>query len=234
MSFIVIRFFKAEPFESEALDGLSETMMVSPILKRGKRSRYYKARHGMGCLANDAGLLIFDTKYYGMLTEDEVLAVGAHEFNHLIKKHAKSFRRTVIPSFLISIFIGCIAFFNETLRETVFLYGTLSLGLLSGLSTAAVSFLLALTTAFYLNAKLRREQETDSDLCAVKFAKGEALITALTKLSKRYPKSKWDIRFSKLLPITHPTVTQRIMKLQFAIRLKNSNNLTFNSMVEDF
>ena len=92
----MVRLLRAQPFEMQALDTLSESMKATTILKKDRFHRYYKSSIlPIPCLAySDA--LVFNANYYQMLSPDQVLAVGAHEFNHIAKRHiAKRLPRTV-------------------------------------------------------------------------------------------------------------------------------------------
>jgi Zn-dependent protease with chaperone function len=75
--------------------------------------------------------------------------------------------------------------------------------------------------SYYVNAKWFRKQETESDLSAVEFVNGAAMISALARL--RPQKTSW---LSKLIPHTHPTIEQRMHDIQAAMNTKNSFNLT--------
>src|SRR3972149_9783404 len=81
------RLFKAEPFTSESLDKLAETMRVTKVLKRNKLDRYYKSRFLMQGGGASFDRVVFDAKYLEMLLPDELLAVASHEFAHLNLRH---------------------------------------------------------------------------------------------------------------------------------------------------
>jgi Zn-dependent protease with chaperone function len=144
-----------------------------------------------------------------MLSSDEVLAVGAHEFNHIAKKHvAKRLPRTVLPAAALAVVIGYLFFIN-------------SATFLVNASAAVLSFFFFLFVSYYVNAKWFRKQETESDLSAVEFVNGTAMISALSRLLPQ--KTSW---LSKIIPHTHPTIEQRIHNIQAAMNTKNSFNFT--------
>jgi hypothetical protein len=206
---IMVRLLSAQPFENQALVALAERMKAASILKKDKFHRYYKSSLlPIPCLAySDA--LVFNTNYLQMLSPDQGLAVGAHEFNHLAKKHiTKRLPRTVLPAAVLAIVTGYLFFINSASP----LFITLAVGL---------SFFFFLFGSYYINAKWFRKQETESDLSAVEYANGAAMISALAML--RPQKTGW---LAKLMPHIHPTIEQRIQNIQAAMSSKNSFNLT--------
>ncbi len=205
----MVRLLRAQPFEMQALDILAESMKATSILKKDKFHRYYKSSIlPIPCLAySDA--LVFNSNYYQTLSSDEVLAVGAHEFNHIAKRHiAKRLPRTVLPATVLAVVIGYLFF----IKSASFLF----------IATAVVlSFFVFLFASYYVNAKWFRKQETESDLSAAEFVNGAAMISALARLRPQ----KTSLIF-KLMPQTHPTIEQRIHDIQAANSTKNSFNLT--------
>ena len=193
MSSIMVRLLRAQPFEMQALDTLAESMKATSILKKNKLQRYYKSSIlPIPCLAySDA--LVFNSNYYQMLSPDEVLAIGAHEFNHIAKRHiAKRLPRTVLPAAVLAVVIGYLFLIDSA----SFLYMA---------SAVVLSFIFFLFCSYYVNAKWFRKQETESDLSAAEFVGAAAVISALAMLRPQ----KTSLLF-KLLPHTHPTIEQRI------------------------
>jgi Zn-dependent protease with chaperone function len=84
-----------------------------------------------------------------------------------------------------------------------------------------LSFIFFLFGSYYVNAKWFRKQETESDLSAVEFVNGAAMISALERL--RPQKTSW---LFKLMPHTHPTIEQRIHNIEAAASTKYSFNCT--------
>jgi len=205
----MVRLLRAQPFEMQPLDILAERMKAASILKKDRFHRYYKSSIlPIPCLAySDA--LVFNSNYYQMLSPDEVLAVGAHEFNHIAKKHiAKRLPRTVLPAVVLAIVIGYLFLINSA----TFLVNALAV---------VLSFFFFLFGSYYVNAKWFRKQETESDLSAVEFVNGAAMISALSRLLPQ--KTSW---LSKIIPHTHPTIEQRIHNIQAVMNTKNSFNFT--------
>ena len=209
ISSIMVRLLRAQPFEMEALDTIAVSMKATSILKKDRLHRYYKSSFlPIPCLAySDA--LVFNSNYYQMLSPDEVLAIGAHEFNHISKRHiAKRLPRTVLPAAVLAVLIGYLSFINST----SFLFIA---------SAVVLSFIFFLFVSYYVNAKWFRKQETESDLSAAEFVGAAAVISALGRLHPQ--KTSW---LFKLLPHTHPTIEQRINKVQAAVKTENSFNFT--------
>ena len=205
----MVRLLRAQPFEMQPLDILAERMKAASILKKDRFHRYYKSSIlPIPCLAySDA--LVFNSNYYQMLSTDEVLAIGAHEFNHIAKKHiAKRLPRTVLPAVVLAIVIGYLFLINSA----TFLVNALAV---------VLSFFFFLFGSYYVNAKWFRKQETESDLSAVEFVNGAAMISALSRLLPQ--KTSW---LSKIIPHTHPTIEQRIHNIQAVMNTKNSFNFT--------
>jgi len=209
ISSVIVRLLRAQPFEMQELDTIAESMKATSILKKDKFHRYYKSSIlPIPCLAySDA--LVFNSNYYQMLSPDEVLAIGAHEFNHIAKRHiSKRLPRTVLPAAVLAVLIGYLFFINSA----SFLFIASGVGL---------SFFFFLFGSYYVNAKWFRKQETESDLRAVELVNGAAMISALARLHPQ--KTSW---LSKLIPHTHPTIEQRIHNIQAVMNTKNSFNFT--------
>jgi hypothetical protein len=221
INFIITKIFKAQPLESDAFDRLAEAMKVKSILKKEKLQRYYTSQTlPLPCISY-SDTLVFNARYYSTLLPDEALAIGAHEFNHIIKKHVnKRLPRTVLPAFLTALLMGCIFVLNPNLVIPFLFQGATGFLIFAGFAVT-FSFLLALIACLHVNAEWLRQQETECDMNAVDYGYGPAMISALTNLRNRYPNSKWVTRANKLLPQTYPIIDQRIKDIELAIVLKN-------------
>lgn len=204
----MVRLLRAQPFEMPALDALAEKMKASSILKKDRFHRYYTSSIlPIPCLAySDA--LVFNANYLQMLSADGVLAVGAHEFNHIAKKHIlKRLPRTVLPATVLAVVVGYVVSNSASLILVAL--------------TVGLSFFAFLFGSYYVNAKYFRGQETESDLSAVEYVNGTAMISALAML--RPQKTGWLL---KLMPHTHPTIEQRIHDIQAAMGTRNQFSVT--------
>jgi len=215
MSFIYARMVKAKPFQSDSLDRLAKTMNATKILKKGKLKRYYKVPNLIrGCMSYFDAIL-FDAKYYNNLSSEERLAVGAHEFNHIIQNHdIEKFKRQILPGLVIGTLLALLTFYFDLFSYFITL--SQSGRILFSVSILLVSCVIFMMASFYFNANWLRQTETQSDLSAVNFANGEALISALTKLHKLYPKKSNRLE-SRLLPKTYPTLEERITAIRNAM-----------------
>jgi len=213
VSSVMVRLLRAQPFESEPLDQLAEKIHATSILKRDKLKRYFKsALLPVSCLAySDA--IVFNSNFYDALLPQEVLAVGAHEFNHMKMSHVtKRLPRTVLPALILAASFGYFCWVNTHADK----------GLFTAL-TAILSFLLFEVASIYVNAGWFRAQETQCDLSALEFVDGEAVISVLAKL-RPLRTSKWMNGLSKILPHTHPSIDQRIKNAQEAMNRKSNQS----------
>jgi Zn-dependent protease with chaperone function len=215
LSWFVTGSLRENPFQSESLDDLAETMQVNRILKKGRLKRYYKSRFLQAGGLSSFDRIFFDAKYLQMLSPDELLAIGAHEFTHINEKHGeKRLLRIFGRSLVIAAAIGAMVFFNFAIIEQISFFSNFG-RLLSSFFFSVILFWIAFWASFYLNSRWNREQEIKCDLSAVKFANGEAMISALIKLNQLRPRKM--TRLNRLLPTLYPTLDQRIN----AIRKEN-------------
>jgi Zn-dependent protease with chaperone function len=219
---LLSRLLKANPFPSEPLDSLAEAMQVNRILRAGKLERYYN----MGFLATGGmaflDRLFFDNTYLGILLPEELLAVGAHEFTHLKKKHGtKKFFRLTIPAAIVGVLIGFFVFSNFASIDSIPLIGNLG-KVVSSLLAAIFFGFFAMVAGLYVNAKWLRQLETECDLSSVKFLNGEPMIPALIKLNNLRPKRM--IRLERLMPKVYPTIEERINDIYKAAENKKKQN----------
>jgi Zn-dependent protease with chaperone function len=192
-----------------ALDLLAERMKAASILKKDPHHRYYTSSLlPIPCLAySDA--LVFNSTYLQMLSPDQALAVASHEFNHIAKNHiAKRLPRTVLPSAVLAGVVG-------------YLFSVYSMSLFATAVAVVLSFFLFLFASYYVNAKYFRKQETESDLSAVEYVNGAAMISALSMLRPQ----KTSLLF-KVLPHIHPSLEERIHDIQAEMARKNSFSFT--------
>lgn len=213
------QYLGASPFQSDELDRLAEAMVIPEVLKESKSRRYFKVHYlKAGCLSY-IDRVFFDSEYLNSLLPDELLAVGAHEFTHIKERHAtKLFYRIFGSAIAVAAVIGYLVFVNFELIDSILFFSNSGKGL-SSLFVAALSYMPAWFASFCVNAKLNRRQETECDLNTVKFADGEAMISALIKLSGLRPKKTQRFK-SRLLPVTYPTLDQRIKDIRSAMEGK--------------
>jgi Zn-dependent protease with chaperone function len=219
ISSLLSRLLKANPFPSDPLDNLAEAMKVTKILKTPKLERYYN----VGFLATGGMAFIdkifFDSTYLKVLLPDELLAVAAHEFTHLKKRHGtKKFFRLTAPAAIVGVLIGLLVFFNFSLITVIPIIGSLG-KFVSGLLASLFFGFFALISGLYVNAKWLRQQETECDLSSIKFLNGEPMIQALIKLNNLRPRR---LRLERLMPKVYPTIEQRINDIHAAAENKKN------------
>jgi len=118
------RLLKASPFPSDPLDNLAEAMQVTKILRAKKLERYFSVGFlsVVGMVFLDR--VFFDSTCLKVLSPGELLAVGAHEFTHLKKRHGtKKFFRLILPASIVGILIGLFVFFNFSLIAPIPIIG---------------------------------------------------------------------------------------------------------------
>jgi Zn-dependent protease with chaperone function len=193
-------------------------MHVSKILKKGKLERYYKVPTLNRRCTVSCNRIFLDTNYFNMLLPEELLAVGAHEFNHINKNHnVRRFSRIIFPSSVYTIII-LVILANVNIKIIPLSHGLVGIIILFAI---ALSPLFVLIAFFYINAEWLRQQETECDLSAVKFVSGEAMISALLKL-KKLDRNEKKLSDLPLAPKLYPSHKQRIADIRSAI--KNQNN----------
>ena len=194
-------------------------MQVTKILKKDRLDRYYKMRLLVGGMSS-FDRVFFDANYLALLSPDEVVAVGAHEFTHLNRRHGiKKFCRLIMPALMTGVVIGSLVFFNFSHINALLLvnFGKTT----SSLLAAILSSFLAYVGCLYVNAKWFRQQEKTCDLSAVKISHGKAMISALIKLNNLRPRKK--TRLEQLLPKLYPTFEERINYISSATNEKTRN-----------
>jgi Zn-dependent protease with chaperone function len=201
-------------------------MQVTKILKVGKLERYFNVGYlsvgGMAFLDR----IFFDSRFQQVLLPDELLAVAAHEFTHLKKRHGtKKFFRLTVPAAIVGALIGMFVFFNFSQITPIPIVGSLG-NIVSALLAAILFGFFALIAGLYTNAKWLRQKETECDLSSVKFLNGEPMIAALTKLNNLRP-SRMP-RLERWLPKIYPTIEQRINDIHKAAEDKKKQNSQIN------
>jgi Zn-dependent protease with chaperone function len=193
-------------------------MQVTKILRAKKLERYFSVGFlsvvGMAFLDR----VFFDSTCLRVLLPDELLAVGAHEFTHLKKRHGtKKFFRLTLPASIVGVLIGLFVFFNFSLIVSIPLIRGLG-QVVSGLLAAVFFGFFALVAGLYVNAKWLRSLETECDLRSVEFLNGESMIHALIKINNLRPRRM--PRLERWLPKVYPTTEQRINDIHTAVESK--------------
>jgi Zn-dependent protease with chaperone function len=158
-------FLGARAFKSSELDSLAESMSVSSHLSCNAGERYFLTKTNIAALSL-GNKLLFGSRYYASLTEDQRLAVAAHEFGHVLGDGGERMKRLVVPAIAVSVLFA--------FAVAVGTGSTIALMLASLLGfTGAVAALSTIDSDHYL------KHEMSCDKLAASFVDGEALVEAI-------------------------------------------------------
>jgi len=178
------------------------------IIDGSKRST--KANAYFSGLGKRKKIVLYDTLLNDLYTE-EIVAVLNHEIGHFKKKHiikglVSSFLQTGITLYLFSIFVDNDLFAQALGAEKAsFHLGVITFGILY--------HPISLVTGIMFNY-FSRKNEFEADAFAKKFGGGEALISALLKLTKKNLSDINPHPFYVFVNYSHPTLIQRIKFLK--------------------
>ncbi len=210
-------FFKFEPVKAEGLEGKIKSLMeraglrVSRVFQvdASRRSRHSNAYFtGIGRVKR---IVLFDTLIEQM-SQDEILAVLAHEVGHWKKKHV--LKRIVLTE--MSAFAGF--FIAYHLLQWEGLPGLIGSGPLSFYARVIVIGFLGSLAMFPLTplfSFLSRKHEREADRFASTLTgHSEALATALIKLSRENLSNLHPHPLYAKFYYSHPPVVERIRDLR--------------------
>lgn len=210
-------FFKFEPLKVEGLEERIRTLMEKAGLKvsrvfqvdASRRSRHSNAYFtGIGKVKR---IVLFDTLLEQM-TQDEILAVLAHEVGHWKKKHV--LKRIIMTEAMA--FCGIVAAY--WLLQGSWLPNIIGLADASFYAKAVIlGFLLSIVTfpLTPLFSYLSRRDERESDRFAADLTGGtEAMASALVKLSKENLSNLHPHPLYAAFYYSHPPVVERIRQLK--------------------
>jgi len=144
-------------------------------------------------------------------TEDELVAVLAHEMGHYKKKHIIknmliSILQTGIMFFLLSIFLNSQGLYNAFYMQQASVYAGL---IFFGMLYAPIDLIVSIFMQIF-----SRKYEYEADAFASTTYKKEPMIQALKKLSKDNLSNLTPHPFYVFLNYSHPTVLQRIRAIR--------------------
>ncbi len=159
-------FLGAKSFESPELDQLAGRMDALRLLDGDNQERYFRTKASVAAMSL-GNKMLFGARYYDRLDESQRLAVGAHEFAHMLTgDHYHVGRRVSIPSLAATLLLtlgALLATGSMLLAEFVLVAGFLSI--------------------FYIlsrrDAQLSQEEERRCDRMALSFVDGLDLIAAI-------------------------------------------------------
>jgi Zn-dependent protease with chaperone function len=88
-------FFSARSFRSQDLDSLASRMGVLHRLSPDPSDRYFITPARGATAANFGNKIVFGRRYYETMTDEQRIAVGAHEFAHTINSDGGRLRVAV-------------------------------------------------------------------------------------------------------------------------------------------
>ncbi len=152
-------------------------------------------------------------------TDDELVAVLAHEIGHYKKKHiiknmAAGILQTGVMLFLLSVFLHAPGLYEAFYMDQSSVYGGL---IFFGLLYAPIDMILSL-----FMQSLSRKYEYEADSYASSTFRPEPMVQALKKLSKDNLSNLTPHPFYVFLNYSHPPVLQRIRAIRTDNRGKNS------------
>ncbi len=102
-------FFRARPYSAPQLDSLAETMGVVQLMSSSPLERYLISDSTSVAALSLGNKIMFGRSYYQKLSEEERLAVSAHELAHIKEQHN---RRLMVA--LVAL-VSSVAFATTTL-----------------------------------------------------------------------------------------------------------------------
>ena len=169
--------------------------------KRSKHSNAYFT--GLG---RSKRIVLYDT-LVAQMSEDEVLAVLAHEIGHEKKRHVlKMTAVSIALSFLIFYFLDLLMRWGE-------LYAAFGF---AGASKHAIILILSLVSGpatFFLAPAFSawsRKHEYQADAFAAKATSADALGSALVKLNRENASNLWPHPLYSFWYYSHPTLCERL------------------------
>jgi len=155
-------------------------------------------------------IVLFDTLIKD-LTDDEIVAVLAHEIGHYKKKHiykglAISIFQSAAMLFLLSVALE----YPEVSKSIGAVEPSFYMGIIAfGLLYSPISFIIGISTN-----KLSRSNEFEADKFAKENGFGESLISSLKKLSVNNLSNLTPHRLYIYFNYSHPTLLQRIAEIK--------------------
>jgi len=207
--FIMPLFNKFSPIEDQEL--LDKIKMLSEksgynvkkifVMDASKRSKHSNAF--ITGLGKNKRIVLFDTLLEEM-TNDEIVAVFAHEIGHFKKKH-------FLKNFFISLsFMVCFVLLIYYFIQSSFLYNTFDI---SEKYTVLVYSVILISSLFsfmnFLLSYLSRKFEFEADKYAVEVSDKKAFIDALKKLGKQNLSVLEPHPLYKKFYYSHPTISER-------------------------
>jgi STE24 endopeptidase len=190
---------------TNGVDFEMEGLYVMDGSKRSSKSNAFFTGFG-----KNKRIALFDTLINNH-TEDELVAVLAHEIGHYKKKHiiknmAVSILQTGVMFFLLSVFLNSQGLYETFYMEQASVYTGL---IFFGMLYAPIDMILSVVMQM-----VSRKHEFEADEYASTTFKQEPMVQALKKLSKDNLSNLTPHPFYVFLNYSHPPVLQRIKAIR--------------------
>lgn len=178
------------------------------VMDGSKRSA--KANAFFSGIGNKKSIVLFDT-LIEQLSQEEILAVLAHEVGHYKKKHIfQSIILSVLQTGIILFIFGIISnnpFMSEALGSQEKLFH------LSLITFALLFSPISMITGVLMNM-LSRKNEYEADDYAASTYNGESLISGLKKMTVKHLSNPQPHPLYIFVNYSHPTILQRIRNIR--------------------
>lgn len=169
-------FFGARPFASSQLDTLAERMGVSGLQSPDPQKRYFITNTKGVTAANVGDKIVFGRLYFESLSDEQRLAVGAHEFAHSLDRHNER----------LNVAAGSLLGSSASAATAYALSGSVLIAELAFL----VSFFVAMGILSPREAVKNSHRELQCDRIAVSFVSSEAMVSSL-RLAETHTKPRF-------------------------------------------
>jgi Zn-dependent protease with chaperone function len=187
-------FFGARPFISDELDSLADRMRVSQFLSSDRADRYFMTRAKRFTAVTFGRKVVFGSKYYEQMSAEQRLAVGAHEFAHVLKGENRR-SRIALSS------LGVSAAF------TAFVYIAFQLPLASELAFCA-TFIGLMTALSSKEVERSRLEELNCDSVSASYVSGDAMIGSIRLAESMLTSTPRRVLF-RTVGSTYPSLRER-------------------------
>jgi Zn-dependent protease with chaperone function len=174
-------FFGARAFASSELDALAQRMGVLGRLSPDRNDRYFVVGAERVAAANMGNKVVFGRRYYDSLNDEQRLAVGAHEFAHLLSDNNERLK-IATSSLAASVIVALFAFISlhsVLLAEIAFLGSFLPL---MGILTSR-------------DSRRNMNEELECDRVAVTYVNGPAMISSIRMAGVLWARSPRPSKF---------------------------------------
>ena len=205
----------AKPFISNDFDSLAVKMSALQMMKNDPADRWFKVRTLGGALATSSrDWVFFDSRGYDALSEQQRLAVAAHELTHIRARDADHQRRHVA-------FPGYVIWGTSFVLTSAQIFAVLPTGLpmgarliviILGFVASFFIWIVCLIILLLLNGRWRKAAELRCDLVAASVTSGEDMIAALgAQEALLSPELRKSLRYrvnNRLFP--YPSFRERV------------------------